>query len=300
MRVLAVFLVISAAAGAQPVDFSQQIHPILTARCMTCHNGERGQGGLSVMTREALLKGGKGGPALVPGQPAKSPLVLRLKGEGGQRMPLAGPALSAAEIALVERWVAEGAVVNAGNTAKPTFSLKLQPPAAGGIDELMKAYDRQHQIAPIVPVADAVFMRRAYLDLWGLPPTPAELQAFVADRRSNKRGILVDELLANRTNFAEHWVSFWNDLLHNDEGVTYIGERVSITPWLLKSLAENQPYNEFVQALLNPTGKDDPAGFFEGCELARDGECVADAGDAGGAEQRAGLSGHQPEVQFVP
>ena len=246
------------------IDYSRQVHPILVARCMSCHNGNRGQAGLSVMTREALLKGGQSGPALVPGKAAASPLVQRLLAVGGQRMPLAGPALADEEIAIVERWVAEGAVVQPGKLEGPIFSLALKPPSATGIDELLQAYDRQHRITPLPPVPDHAFARRAYLDLWGLLPTPSDQDRFARDQRPDKRARLLDELLASRTNFAEHWVSFWNDLLHNDEGVSYIGERQTITPWLLKSLADNQPYNEFVQALLNPVAKDDPAGFLKG------------------------------------
>jgi hypothetical protein len=260
---LSAFLLSTVALG-QTVDYARQIHPVFTARCMSCHNGDRGQAGLSVMTREALLKGGVSGPSVVPGKPALSPVVQRLRGAGGQRMPLAGPPLADAEIALIERWVAEGAVVNASATATTNFSLALKPPSIGGIDVLLQGYDRQHNLAPVAPVPDHVFARRAYLDLWGLLPTPADLDRFAGDKRPDKRARLIDELLANRTNFAEHWISFWNDLLHNDEGVSYIGERQTITPWLLKSLADNQPYNEFVQALLNPEGKDDPAGFLKG------------------------------------
>ena len=249
---------------AEAVDYSGQIHPILVARCMSCHNGDRGQAGLSVMTREALLKGGVSGPAMVPSQPAGSPLVQRLKGLGGQRMPLAGAALTGEEIALIERWVAEGAIVNRATSNVNAFSLALKPPVAQGIDELLQAYDRRHRIAPVTTIADHLFARRAYLDVWGLLPTPADQERFARDKRPDKRALLIDELLAARVPFAEHWVSFWNDLLHNDEGVSYIGERQTITPWLLKSLAGNQPYNEFVQALLNPVAKDDPAGFLKG------------------------------------
>jgi len=264
MRVPVWLFLFASLAFGQNIDYSRQIHPILVARCMSCHNGERGQAGLSVMTREAMLKGGVSGPALVLGKAAISPLVQRLKGLGGQRMPLAGSALADAEIALLERWVNEGAVVNAVTPGATGFSLALKPPQAGGIDDLLKSYDQQHQVAAVPPVADAVFARRAYLDLWGLLPTPTDQARFARDTRPGKRALLIDELLASRTHFAEHWVSFWNDLLHNDEGVSYIGERQTITPWLLKSLAENQPYHEFVSALLNPVAKDDPAGFLKG------------------------------------
>ena len=85
------------------------------------------------------------------------------------------------------------------------------------------------------------------MDAWGLLPTPEQLAAF-----TGKRDALVRDLLANNTNYSEHWITFWNDLLRNEEGVNYAGTRKSITGWLLKSLQDNLPYNEFVSQLLNP------------------------------------------------
>jgi hypothetical protein len=116
-------------------------------------------------------------------------------------------------------------------------------------------------------VGDAAFARRAYLDIWGLLPPPEELQPFLADRSPNKRSALVDRLLAGNDNYAEHWMSFWNDLLRNDEGVNYYSEtasRKSITSWLLPALRSNLPYDGFTEKLLNPLTPDDPDGFLVG------------------------------------
>jgi len=99
-----------------------------------------------------------------------------------------------------------------------------------------------------------------------LPP-PGELQAFIADTSPSKRISLVDRLLADRAKYAEHWISFWNDLLRNDEGVNYYSEtasRKSITEWLLAALESNLPYNRFVGKLLNPAAPQDPDGFLIG------------------------------------
>ncbi|MEX2264495.1 MAG: DUF1549 domain-containing protein [Bryobacteraceae bacterium] len=113
-------------------------------------------------------------------------------------------------------------------------------------------------------VSDARFARRAYLDLWGLLPSPEELNSFVQSRESDKRERLVRELLRHNANYAEHWITFWNDLLRNDEGVNYHGGRKSITGWLRKALEENLPYDQFVSRLLNPAGEGDPDGFLLG------------------------------------
>ena len=114
------------------------------------------------------------------------------------------------------------------------------------------------------PVSDAVFARRVYLDVWGLLPTPEQLTEFTQSKVANKNERLVDLLLANRTNYAEHWMSFWNDHLRNDEGVVYHGDRKYITKWLRAALEKNMPYDQFVRALISPTAKDDPEGFIIG------------------------------------
>jgi hypothetical protein len=116
-------------------------------------------------------------------------------------------------------------------------------------------------------VSDARFARRAWLDIQGLLPPPSELQAFLADGGADKRQQLVDRLLGDNEKYAEHWISFWHDLLRNDEGVNYHSEtasRKSITPWLLGALRSNLPYDQFVGKLLNPTTQEDPEGFLIG------------------------------------
>ena len=87
---------------------------------------------------------------------------------------------------------------------------------------------------------------------------------FKSDDRSDKRVRLVERLLANDRHYADHWISYWNDLLRNDEGVIYHGQRRSISTWLLDSLRKNLPYDKMVRALLNPVDEDDPEGFLLG------------------------------------
>ena len=135
-------------------------------------------------------------------------------------------------------------------TATTRDAPRFQGSFGNPIDRFTAAYFQQHgrTFAPVV--ADAVFARRAYLDVWGLSPTPTQLAQFLKDTQPGKRDHLVDALLADRKNYSEHWISFWNDLLRNDEGCVYHGERQTITTWLLKALEDNLPYNQFVSALL--------------------------------------------------
>lgn len=136
--------------------------------------------------------------------------------------------------------------------------------AAQPLDRVVNAYFARHKIVAPQPVSDAVFARRAYLDAWGLLPSPEELRAFLDDRTPDKRARLVELLLADNTKYAENWVTFWNDLLRNDEGVNYAGSRKSITSWLMPALKSNLPYDQFVAKLLNPTTPADPDGFLIG------------------------------------
>ena len=111
--------------------------------------------------------------------------------------------------------------------------------------------------------------RRVYLDLVGLLPTPEQLDAFLADEAPDKRQRLVRTLLDDDQAYAEHWLTFWNDLLRNDyAGTGYIdGGRRQIIDWLYRSLLENKPYDQFVRELISPTAESE--GFINGHQVAR-------------------------------
>jgi hypothetical protein len=150
------------------------------------------------------------------------------------------------------------------------FALILLPMAlvaqsrANIVDEALDRYWRENQIQPADPVSDAQFARRAYLDAWGLLPDPAQLDEFLRDGRPDKRARLVEKLLADNQLYADHWITFWNDHLRNDEGLVFHGERESITAWLHNALKSNLPYDRFVRALIDPRDNTDPKGFLIG------------------------------------
>ena len=260
--------------AAQSVDYARQVQPILHRRCAQCHGEEAPQGGLNLLTRAGMLKGGKNGPSIVPGSGERSLLLQHLTGEKKPVMPMGQDPLPASEIAVLKSWIDQGAAWNDAKPAVAAWKPALAPrkpaiPEVSGsfvnpIDRFAAAYFQQHGQSFSPVVADAVFARRVYLDVWGLLPTPTQLARFLKDTQSNKRDRLVDALLSDRKNYSEHWISFWNDLLRNDEGVVYHGERQTITTWLLKALEDNLPYNQFVTALLNPEKPEDPRGYLIG------------------------------------
>jgi len=132
------------------------------------------------------------------------------------------------------------------------------------VDRLLSPYYVAHKVPPALPVDDRAFARRVTLDLIGTLPPERELREFVADKAPDKRRQLVIRLLKDDARYAEHWLSFWNDMLRNDYiGTGYIdGGRAQITDWLYAALETNMPYNRFVAELVDP--KPESAGFTKG------------------------------------
>lgn len=258
------------------VDFNKDVHPILATRCYSCHSGDKRSGGLSLGTYDDLMQGGRSGAAITPKDAKESLLMLRVTGENAPRMPMGGTPLAAQEIATLKAWIDEGARKTPNSApakarwmpplelTAPTVPAATTPGWNTPADRLLAVYFKAHNVKPAALISDTAFARRAYLDIWGLVPSPEQVDAFLGDHSPNKRQALVEKLLSNSENYAENWVSYWNDLLRNDEGVNYAGERKTITPWLLESLRNNLPYDKFVSKLLNPTEKNDPEGFLVG------------------------------------
>jgi hypothetical protein len=257
--------------GAGP-DYQRDVHPILAANCFQCHAGDKRSGGLAMNSYAELLKGGRDGAAIQPGRSSGSLLIERVTSQDSP-MPPSGRRLTAAEIETLRNWIDEGARQSPeGPAAKTPWIAKLElvkPTLPEGtarhpVDRFIAAHLRERGETMPAPVPDRQFARRAYLDIHGLLPAPEQLSAFVNSREPDKRARLVAALLEDGRSYAEHWMSFWNDLLRNDEGVNYAGTRKTITPWLYDALRNNLPYDQFLQKLLNPVAPDDPDGFLVG------------------------------------
>ena len=269
---------ITAQSPVGSVDYREQVHPILAANCLSCHDQEKRSGGLALATYEDVLAGGRSGPAVKPGQSAESLLISRLRGEIEPQMPLGG-VLGDSQIDTLRAWIDEGArPAPEARPAPPPWEPQLsleRPPVPVAVwdgwerpdDRIVAHYLARQGLEPPGLVPDAIFARRAFLDIWGLLPSPSELQSFLNDGSSGKRGELVERLLQHDRHYAEHWISYWNDLLRNDEGVNYYSEnasRKSISSWLLHALMTNMGYDQMVLKLLNPARNGDPDGFLTG------------------------------------
>lgn len=278
LRLLAVLAIFSTAvavcrtAAAAPIDFVHDVAPILKARCIECHSGDKPKGEVAFDSREHLIKA----EVALPGKADASELIKRLTStDPDQRMPPKGEPLTEKQIATLKAWINEGVAWEAGYSFKPRLysaPLKLGrgdlPPAREGrdhpIDRFVDAYFAARQVKFPPPLSDEAFARRASLDLVGLLPAAEQVQLLTADAASDKRERYVAQLLANQRAYADHWLTFWNDLLRNDyRGTGYIdGGRKQISGWLYQSLVDNKPYDQFVRELIRPTPESE--GFING------------------------------------
>lgn len=272
-----VFLLVTSASVQAGVDFNHQIVPLIRKHCAECHTGDKLKGGFSMNDRAALLHGSESGPVVEAGKTEKSLLLeVVTTTDEDLRMPPKGDGLSPAEADLLKQWIAEGLPWESGFAFKaPAYEPPLKPravtlpPAVDGrenpVDRLIDAYFAQNKIPRPPRIDDSTFLRRAHLDLIGLLPTPEEVAAFTADTTPDKRQRLVRNLLARDIDYAEHWLTFWNDLLRNDYGGTgfITGGRKQISKWLYESLVNNKPFDQFTRELIAPP-TDDSRGFIDG------------------------------------
>ena len=274
---LGVVLVSLSTTSVLAVDFAHDVVPILRVHCGKCHTGDAKQGGFSMNTREALLAGGDSGVAgFVAGKASESEIIVRITSDDPDiRMPLENGPLPAEAVSVLERWIdanapwEDGFAFQRTGWEPPLHLRQIElPPAEDGrtnpLDRIVDGYWRRHGIERPAPCDDRSFIRRTSLDLVGLLPEVDRVTAFVADPRPDKRQVLVRELLAEKVAYAEHWMTFWNDLLRNDyTGTGFItGGRRQITTWLHRSLVDNKPFDQFVRELIAPT--DESRGFIDG------------------------------------
>lgn len=264
-------------AAAHQIDFTKEVRPILEASCVKCHGRGKSKGDFALDSRETTLRGGESGPVVVPGKSGESYLIELVSGvDPDNVMPQKGSKLTREQVGVLRAWIDQGLTWEEGFSLGRGEPLNLKPPqpkipAGPGavhsihpVDLLLKPYDLEHKLSAGKKVSDRIFARRVFLDVIGLLPQPEELDEFIADPRTDKRKRLVKRLLADNSGYAQHWLTFWNDLLRNDyKGTGYIDEgRKQITDWLYTALADNLPFDRFVAQLINPTPESE--GFVKG------------------------------------
>ena len=249
-------------------DFSKEVQPLFEKRCQGCHGPRQQISGLRLDDGEAALKGGYSGPVILPGKSATSPIITRITSDKkGFMMPPGGARLTAAEVASIRAWIDEGAKWPAGAAKSATAAARpshwsFQPvhrPAApdtrnrtwarNAIDAFILARLESEGLTPSPEAGRITLIRRVTLDLTGLPPTPAEVAAFVNDNRPDAYDRLVDRLLAS-PHYGEKWARHWLDLARYADSDGY--EKDQVRPWawryrqwVIDSLNHDKPFDEF-------------------------------------------------------
>jgi hypothetical protein len=232
-------------AATNGIEFNKQIRPLLTDNCYLCHGPDKGtrKAGLRLDDREAALAGVKGRPAIVPGNSAASELFKRVSSKDPEyRMPKrgSGRSLTPQQITLLKQWIDQGAVY------EPHWAYvapqKKTPPAVKNaawprnpLDTFVLAELEKEGLQPSPEAEQRTLIRRLSFDLLGLPPSPAEVDAFVADASPDAYERLVDRLLAS-PHYGERMAVYWLDLVRFADTVGYHGDQ-NMDVW---------PYRDYV------------------------------------------------------
>jgi mono/diheme cytochrome c family protein len=254
------------ASPDQVVFFETKIRPVLAENCYKCHSGDMEMAGLRLDSRAAIVKGGDTGSAIVAGDPGKSLLIQAIKHVGEVKMPPKSK-LAAAEIADIEAWVRMGAPWPAEKAPlaemEPLWSLqpvvRPQVPsvrdakwARSPIDSFVLARMEAEGVKP-APAADKrSLIRRVSYDLTGLPPTPEEVDAFLADNSPTAYEKVVDRLLAS-PRYGERWARHWMDVARYADTKGYVFEEdrnyyhaYTYREWLIDAFNKDLPYDQFI------------------------------------------------------
>jgi len=265
-----------------PVSFSKDIQPILEQNCLRCHGQAMQSSRLDLSTREGAMRGGARWPAIVPGQAEDSFLYRLVAGLDKPAMPLNGNKLTDAQIVAIKNWIDQGAHWDADIVAAKTqpnaaafadlekvqlppgareywaFKLPAQAPVPAVALKLSNPIDRflekarQDKGLKAAPKADRLtLLRRAYMDLIGLPPTPQEIDAFMNDTAPGAWERLIDKLLAS-PHYGERWGRHWLDAARYADSSGYENDTDQPNLWryrdyVIKSFNEDKPYNTFIK-----------------------------------------------------
>ncbi|MCA8996072.1 MAG: PSD1 domain-containing protein [Planctomycetaceae bacterium] len=252
--------------------FERKIRPILVMHCYECHSDVNSEGGLQLDTRPGWKNGGDSGAAIVPGKPDDSLLInaVRYQDENLKMPPeVAGGKLNAEEIAALEEWVRIGAPdprvaptklggMNAEDAASwwafQPLPMADAEPSPAKIDALIDRKLEEHFLTPVARADKRTLMRRATYDLTGLPPTPAEVDAFLADESPNAFAKVVDRLL-DSPQYGVRWGRHWLDVVRYADTAGENTDRPlphawRYRNWVFESFNEDKPFDEFVRLQL--------------------------------------------------
>ena len=277
--------------------FEKEIRPLLAENCFECHGDKKQESGLRLTSRDTILKGGDTGPAIVPGKPEESLMIRAVEHLDELKMP-PKKKLAEADIANLKRWVSLGAPWPSTNPLEPGSSEQIEfqvtakqqnwwafqpvkdspPPAVkdnhwprGEIDSFILAEMEAHNMSPAPPADRQAWLRRATFDLTGLPPTPEEIDAFLADHSDEAFQNVVERLLASPA-YGQRWARHWLDIVrYADYHDADAGARNPVCEpleawryrdWVVASFNRDLPFDQFIthqiagDLLAAPDGKE--------------------------------------------
>jgi len=276
MRQILLFMVLllptpALADDPASVDYARDIQPVLTARCYACHGPLKQEQGLRLDTVAAIRKGGDSGPAVEAHHPDASLLLRVVTGADGWQMPPEGEPLTPEQIAKIKAWIDAGAAgpANEQPAIDPAKHWAFQPPVRAAlpasassdpttnpIDAFLAAERERHGLKPRPQASKEALIRRVYLDLIGMPPTPVELREFLADESAGAYERVVDRLLSDPAH-AERWARHWMDIWRYSDWYGYAAEIRNSQPhiwrwrdWIVDSLAADKGYDQMVVEML--------------------------------------------------
>jgi mono/diheme cytochrome c family protein len=251
--------------------YVSKIKPVLKARCFACHGALKQESGLRLDTAALILKGGEGGSVVRSGSPADSELITRISTDDmSLRMPPEGHALTREEIAAITAWIRDGAKAPPQEAPEEdprdhwAFRIPLRgelpagstSPGQNPIDAFINAAQAQHGLKPVGPVAKSLLLRRVYLDLIGLPPTRAQLQAFLKDESPAAWDRVVSDLL-DSPHYGERWGRHWMDVWRYTDWFG-LGKQLRYSQkhiwhwrdWIVESLNDDKGYDRMITEML--------------------------------------------------
>jgi mono/diheme cytochrome c family protein len=257
---------------SRPVDFVTDVRPILEANCYSCHGPEKQKSSLRLDVKAAAFEGGEHGVAIVPGRSAESPLihfVARLVED--MEMPPKGEPLNAEQIGVLRAWIDQGAKWPDGVDRAPAkdkadhwafkpMTQPTPPPVKNSawprndLDRFILARLEHEGLAPSPEADRRTLIRRLHFDVTGLPPSPEEVRAFVADPDPLAYEKIVDRLLGS-PRYGERWARHWLDAVHYGESHGYDKDKPRPNAWpyrdyVIRAFNEDKPYSRFVQEQL--------------------------------------------------
>lgn len=253
--------------AAAPIDFQKQIAPLLTEKCLACHNPTQKKGGLDLTTRESLVAGGESGLTVTPGDPNLSLIIDYVSGDK-PKMPKTGDKLTPEEVALLTTWVKQELPWPKQVILDPSvatwWSLRsLQTPEIPDVDQrdghqIRNPIDafilsklKERDLIPSPQADRRTLIRRLKYDLIGLPPTPEEVEQFIADSDPRAYENLVDRYL-NSPQYGERWARHWLDVVHYGDTHGYDKDKLRLNAWpyrdyVIRAFNEDKPYGQFIK-----------------------------------------------------